>query len=574
MCKTRTIIVCAMVALVWTAFSRDAVAQPAAPTVHVDGNVNNPGQGDDWGEGHAYKYLQDGLSKAAWYVDPDGGGYDSAEVWVAAAEDPYRPSATVDRDASFHLVNGIELYGGFAGHEAELNDRNIFQNITILSGDLEDDDDQPNGDMLDNCYHVITTAVLGVVDCRIDGFVIQAGNADGTSLTDPESDSGGGMLAACKTIAIVNCTFKDNLAGCTDPFEDRTKGHGAALYIKAPPGTPAEPVPGPEIVDCTFLNNTALWGGRGGGLKVANGGLVHLTNCLFAWNEAGSGEYASGWGGAILNEANIELTNCTLANNTAVSGAGSSQGGGLHCRAAGQSFQATLYNCIFWANVAAEGHEIFLGSPCGDPETPGLIVDYADIQGGEAGIGGYDPDCVDWGDGNLDPPEDPMFGNPSANPPNYRLRTGSPCIDAGDPNESIIPADGYDVDGDDDDTERTPDLDHRDRILHGGDGLVVDMGAYEHYADCVGDLDGDQLVNTADLLILLGNWGTSGPGDLDGNGVVNTADLLTLLGNWGPCGRVGAVSPPQSVQDCISRYLGDPVKLEACIEGMIRAGTP
>ena len=54
---------------------------------------------------------------------------------------------------------------------------------------------------------------------------------------------------------------------------------------------------------------------------------------------------------------------------------------------------------------------------------------------------------------------------------------------------------------------------------------------------CPWDLDGDGAVGTADLLDLLGQWGTNpgGPPDLDGDGNVSTADLLTLLANWGAC---------------------------------------
>jgi hypothetical protein len=47
-----------------------------------------------------------------------------------------------------------------------------------------------------------------------------------------------------------------------------------------------------------------------------------------------------------------------------------------------------------------------------------------------------------------------------------------------------------------------------------------------------GDLNGDGVVNAADLAILLGAWGTSGPGDFNLDGVVNAADLATLLGYW------------------------------------------
>jgi hypothetical protein len=66
--------------------------------------------------------------------------------------------------------------------------------------------------------------------------------------------------------------------------------------------------------------------------------------------------------------------------------------------------------------------------------------------------------------------------------------------------------------------------------------------AYEVYYDdlsfggpgCAGDFDHDGDVDTADLLYLLGAWGTPA-GDVDGDGDTDTADLLALLGAWGPC---------------------------------------
>ncbi|MFO0875297.1 MAG: FG-GAP-like repeat-containing protein [Phycisphaerales bacterium] len=52
---------------------------------------------------------------------------------------------------------------------------------------------------------------------------------------------------------------------------------------------------------------------------------------------------------------------------------------------------------------------------------------------------------------------------------------------------------------------------------------------------CPADLDGNGIVNGADLGILLGQWGGAGSADLDGNGVVNGADLGALLASWGAC---------------------------------------
>ncbi|MBX3354432.1 MAG: hypothetical protein KF724_01895 [Phycisphaeraceae bacterium] len=47
-----------------------------------------------------------------------------------------------------------------------------------------------------------------------------------------------------------------------------------------------------------------------------------------------------------------------------------------------------------------------------------------------------------------------------------------------------------------------------------------------------GDLNGDGVVNGADIALLLGNWGGSGTGDLNGDGTVDGSDLAILLGNW------------------------------------------
>lgn len=62
-------------------------------------------------------------------------------------------------------------------------------------------------------------------------------------------------------------------------------------------------------------------------------------------------------------------------------------------------------------------------------------------------------------------------------------------------------------------------------------------GAFIAYADVAlpGDLNGDGVVNGADLAALLANWGPCAgcPADLNSDGVVNGADLATLLANWG-----------------------------------------
>ncbi|MFO0829413.1 MAG: GC-type dockerin domain-anchored protein [Phycisphaerales bacterium] len=63
----------------------------------------------------------------------------------------------------------------------------------------------------------------------------------------------------------------------------------------------------------------------------------------------------------------------------------------------------------------------------------------------------------------------------------------------------------------------------------------ITAGSIQPVLPCVADLNGDHVVNAADLSVLLGQWATSGSADLNGDGVVNAADLAALLGAWGAC---------------------------------------
>jgi len=55
-------------------------------------------------------------------------------------------------------------------------------------------------------------------------------------------------------------------------------------------------------------------------------------------------------------------------------------------------------------------------------------------------------------------------------------------------------------------------------------------------ADCTADVNGDGMVDSADLGLILGAWGTADPlFDLNGNGAVDGADIGVLVAQWGPC---------------------------------------
>lgn len=67
-----------------------------------------------------------------------------------------------------------------------------------------------------------------------------------------------------------------------------------------------------------------------------------------------------------------------------------------------------------------------------------------------------------------------------------------------------------------------------------GYGLVISGDVSE--GSCLGDINGDSVVDGGDLANLLANWGTNNPAaDFNGDGIVNGADLASLLAAWGDC---------------------------------------
>src|SRR3989337_677929 len=69
-----------------------------------------------------------------------------AHIWVAAGtyypmQNPDTTSSShADRTNTFTLCNGVAIYGGFAGVEIQLEERDWIINLTILSGDINHDD--------------------------------------------------------------------------------------------------------------------------------------------------------------------------------------------------------------------------------------------------------------------------------------------------------------------------------------------------------------------------------------------------------------------------------------------------
>jgi hypothetical protein len=162
------------------------------------------------------------------------------EIWVAAGI--YRPTKGEDRQATFAIPDSVRLFGGFAGIETSLNQRNMEKYPSILSGEIG----RPGKE--DNVYSVVTTCGVSAATL-LDGFIITGGAANATGEKHAPTRAGGGWYndagERASNPTIVNCIFHDNHA------QD-----GAALFNRGIRGEAS-----PTISHTLFIANQADWNG-------------------------------------------------------------------------------------------------------------------------------------------------------------------------------------------------------------------------------------------------------------------------------------------------------------------------
>ena len=194
--------------------------------LYVKAGATAPGNGGSWGT--AFPSLQTALATTQNALPAVKGSY---EIWVAGGT--YTPTTGTDRSASFNLVNGVGVYGGFDGTESARSQRDWVTNLTTLSGDIG-----TTGVSTDNSYHVVYGSGLDN-STVLDGFTISGGNANGI----PPNERGGGMYLRNSNLTLTNLTFNGNSAG-----------YGGGLYIL---------YNSPTLTNVTFSGNSAS--GSGGG---------------------------------------------------------------------------------------------------------------------------------------------------------------------------------------------------------------------------------------------------------------------------------------------------------------------
>ncbi len=293
--------------------------------IYVNINANGDNDGTSWE--NAYTTLHHALEV---YEEGD-------EIWVATGTYlPQNPSTwTDDVKQTFYIHQEVKLYGGFAGTESTLSERDIDNNPTILSGDLNGDDieDDFETNREDNAVNVIYVENTVTSESVLDGFTIMNGHADGDQTV--VSDLRGGGIWSYGAIQLQHCTFQQNYAGL----------FGAGVYYRD------NAIDGAIINDCVFQHNTSFRNGGGMHASAFDDATVSITvtNCLFSENKSESGA------GLNLFQSGATVTNCTFTNNES-----QVRGGGIGLEnyennPNGYLFEVVIDSCIFDNNSAARG---------------------------------------------------------------------------------------------------------------------------------------------------------------------------------------------------------------------------
>lgn len=293
----------------------------AAGAIFVDVNTPTP-----YGSG------ADGLSwNTAWPALRDALAVVTAgkEIWIANGV--YYPDVVALTNTNtpadtFALVNKTALVGGFIGGETLASQALPEVNLTVLSGDIDQNDTNVDGNGIHtgfetsnlhngtNSHHVVTTSQT----VRISGVIISGG---GSGVAGNEGGGGinanGGKLTLQRVKMFYNRSLNEGGAircsAGTLILEEVEISHS---YSLSGAGIDANNSCNVEIYRSSITNNTA--GSNGGGIYLVNGSKAIIENSTFAYNTAvssGGGIRVQG-SGAITSPRNLKISFSTVAYNS------------------------------------------------------------------------------------------------------------------------------------------------------------------------------------------------------------------------------------------------------------------
>lgn len=346
--------------------------------IYVDANADGSNTGMSWQD--AYLDLQDALDRASC-----GGG---SEIWVAVGD--YFPSVKdpcyPDYGPTFKLIDGVPVYGHFAGSETsrEQRDFNDPNYETILSG---------AGLAVRNVVTASGLSQDNIIDCltiRNASVYASAGvkieNACLKCLNCLISNNGNrGIYAVNSNFTVSGCVIQNNGAAITSSSSDLT------------------------AINCDIKNNN-------GGIQEFGASSGVIEGCRIFANLIHGIEFLNGSGALIRN--NMIYRNAESGINLNSTGAKSIRNNTIFDNRYGINVNSgtapVITNCIVWNNT---------------DDLRYCSATYSCIKNNDSGLGNIH--------------SDPRFVEADMN--DFHLKPDSNCIDAGDP--CFIDFNETDIDG-------------------------------------------------------------------------------------------------------------------------------
>ena len=402
------------------------------------------------------------------------------------------------------------------------------------------------------------------------------------SISHSESDYGGGVQAINSSATLEDCSIQSNsglsgaglylenfdglLIDCEISSNVATDHGGGISFVGSSAGTlsccsithnngsnPDAQGGGifvssasPTLQDCVVSNNSASlneggdYQGKGGGLYIEANSDANIHNCQINHNQAaqGAGIYADGstpllsvcsihdnlsdiGGGLFMhNTGEMIVDGCTIWNNTSNDG----PGGGVYC----SSSAPTMTQCTLLGNISPidGGGGLYLQGSTASIDNC-RITENQSCCGGGIQSAGQDDSMIT---ACLIDANHAFINGGGAQCVGQITTTFEQCDFQNNTSDELFAA----LDGGE--SLSGPVLSENQFCANG----IASVGGNlaESNTNARADLDGENGVNTQDLLMLISSWSNVNDHasiDVDLDGQLSVQDLLTVLENWGNC---------------------------------------
>lgn len=484
---------CTTFATYATVHAQSAITPDVNGILYVDSVATSGGDGSSWQK--ALSQLADALNAADTLNHHLPGTV--KQIWVAkgtyiplykVAEQYNDGVQTSNKDKSFLLIKNVQLYGGFAGNETSLSQRDITkiytENNTTLTGILG------NGD---TAYHVfISSGDIG--NALIDGFTITGGNADLYNPTTTEAIpeyprdtlrvngedvinyGGGGLLNVNSSPGISHLIIQSNKGVLGGGIYNGESSSPKISKVIIRENTAADGGGMCNLHSSSIISNVSILDN----IAQTGGGVMNLYGTPVFTNVVISRNRSVQAGGGIENGESAALfTNTVISDNTAVGGGG-----------VANSLSTPIFTNVTFSNNAAEYGGGFYNANQSNTTLRNSVVlgnkntkDVNSVYIENGSTATYDYSLIDsvYYQTNdpadtIDQSESDIFTNPATG--DYTLKTGAWATNKGN-NDYYSKGNTPDISDDSIDLAGNP------RIFDKDKGGIVDLGAYESQGNII-----------------------------------------------------------------------------------------